>query len=142
MIDESTLEGGFQFRGIDVLDHKLEPTLPDEVNPVIGFRISLLHRVDKADELVQVELSIQIENAETKKRLGSVQTCCTFATKNVLTSNSEQDEVNIDQTLVDTMNSLAISTTRGIAYAYFANTYLHPLVLPVIDPKSFQPDSQ
>lgn len=142
MTDETPITGGVQFRGIDVLNYHIEPALPSDEAPSVGFMINVLHRLDQEQELVQVELDINLENADTRQQLGNLKTCCTFATRNVMIVNPETQEINSAQTFIDMMNSLSLSTARGILYTHFAKTYLHPVVLPIIDPKIFQPNAE
>ena len=39
--------------------------------------------------------------------------------------------------IIVTINSISISTIRGIMFSTFKGTYLHNAFLPIIDPKSF-----
>ena len=44
---------------------------------------------------------------------------------------------NFPQEFMVAINSISISTLRGIMFSLFRGTFLHKAVLPVVDPKSF-----
>jgi hypothetical protein len=48
-----------------------------------------------------------------------------------------EKEVKLPSDIIIAMNSISISTLRGIMFSTFKGTYLHNAILPVIDPKSF-----
>ena len=127
-----------QFQSIEVLNHRIEPLLPTEVKPSVGFSINLTHRFDGENKRVQVELDIQILKVENQQSAGALKTCCTFAVTD-LAFNEEEQTLELEEQLMDTVNSISLSTTRGIIFSYFAQTHLNPLVLPIIDPKDFRP---
>lgn len=135
----TTTPVGVQFQGIEVLHHRLEPLLPTETKPPVGFSISLTYRFDSEHEQVQLEVEIQIVNTLTDQSVGELRTCCTFSMKGVAQFNDETEQVTVDDKYIDMFISLSLSTTRGILFTYFAKTYLNPLVLPIINPKDFRP---
>ena len=46
-------------------------------------------------------------------------------------------EVKLPSDIIIAINSISISTIRGIMFSTFKGTYLHNAFLPVIDPKAF-----
>jgi hypothetical protein len=40
--------------------------------------------------------------------------------------------------IIDLLNSVSVSTVRGMMFSAFKGTFLHNAVLPVIDPKTFK----
>ncbi|MBL0073688.1 MAG: hypothetical protein IPP34_18540 [Bacteroidetes bacterium] len=50
-------------------------------------------------------------------------------------------KVNIPPRLIETLNIISISTTRGVMFSTFKGT-LHGAVLPIIDPKQFHVGGQ
>ena len=138
---DTTESFGIHFQGIEVLNYQLEPLLPTEIKPSVGFSINLTHRFDGENKRVQVELDIQIVNIENQQSVGELKTCCTFAIQG-LQVDDEQQIVTVDEQLIDMVNSISLSTTRGILFTYFAKTHLNPLILPIIDPKDFRPQPE
>ncbi|MDD2385737.1 MAG: hypothetical protein PHP52_03030 [Bacteroidales bacterium] len=51
--------------------------------------------------------------------------------------DSKTKKVNLPDTIVTTLNSIAISTCRGVMASHFQGTMLHNAILPLLDPKSF-----
>lgn len=133
-----TPQFGIQFQSIEVLSYRLDPLLPTETKPSVGFQISMTHRFDGEQERAQIELDIQIVNVENQQSVGELKTCCTFMVKGLQFDNDQQN-VTVDSQFLDMVNSISLSTTRGILFTYFAKTHLNPLVLPIINPKDFRP---
>ena len=137
-MSDATLPVDIQFVGIDVLNFSVSPLPPGQTKPAIGFSINLQYQFSQQPEQVQLELDVQVQDILTQRTVGELKTCCTFSMKGLAQLNNETDTVTIDDAVIDIFVSLSISTTRGILYSYFANTYLNPVVLPVIDPKAFR----
>jgi hypothetical protein len=51
---------------------------------------------------------------------------------------STDGKLDIPQALIEVLNSISISTTRGVMFSTFKGTFLHNAVLPIIDPRQFQ----
>ena len=135
---ESVPQIRVQFQNIEVISHRLDPLLPTEEKPPVGFSIMLTHRISPEQERLQIELNIQIVNTQTDLSIGELITCCTFATRGLLYDDQRQ-EATLDERIWDMVTSLSLSTTRGVLHTYFAKTYLNPLILPIIDPTVFRP---
>jgi hypothetical protein len=43
----------------------------------------------------------------------------------------------LPEEFLTTINSISISTVRGVMFSQFKGTFLHNAILPVVDPKSF-----
>ncbi|MBC7426106.1 MAG: hypothetical protein H7321_06185, partial [Bacteroidia bacterium] len=46
--------------------------------------------------------------------------------------------LSIPDSVMDNLNSLSISTMRGIVFTTFKGTFLHNAYLPIIDPTAFR----
>jgi hypothetical protein len=130
-----------QIRAIELLNSSL--TLPANPNtPIINFNfnISIESRADAVNKLVFVIVHIDIKNDDLSVFLGTLSVSCIFEIVNFEDVIKVEDDgkVNIPQQLIETLNIISISTTRGVMFSTFKGTFLHNAVLPIIDPKQFQ----
>ena len=75
--------------------------------------------------------------------LGALSVSCIFDIVNfedVITVEAD-GKVNIPQRLIETLNIISISTTRGVMFSTFKGTFLHSAILPIIDPQQLNTDS-
>jgi hypothetical protein len=108
-----------------------------------AFNISIESRGDATNKLVFVIVSVEIKDAEQILLLGSLAVSSIFEIANfkeVIQLNSE-GLVIIPESLRNTLNSIAISTTRGVLFSEFRGTFLHGAVLPIIDPTQITTDN-
>ena len=129
-----------QLRTIEILNSSLN--LP--VNPKIAltnfnFNISLECRADAGNKIVFVIVHVQIKNEDQSEILGSISVSCIFEVVNFqeVITVEEDGKLNIPPKLIETLNIISISTTRGVMFCTFKGTLLHSAVLPIIDPKQF-----
>lgn len=129
----------FQIKGIELLDIKLnhpkEP-LPDPM--LFQYKIGVEHKISIENRLVIVITTIDIIHEDQETRLASLRASCIFEIANFEDFlNLETQQVSIPDLIVVTLNSVSLSTIRGIMFSQFKGTFLHNAILPVIDPKSF-----
>ncbi|MFN8310776.1 MAG: hypothetical protein U0T73_12505 [Chitinophagales bacterium] len=129
-----------QIRGIELLNGSLNlPASPTTPLTNFNFNINIESRADVANKLVFVIVHIDIKNEDHSYILGALSVSCIFEIVNfedVIKIESD-GQFNIPQGLIETLNSISISTARGVMFSTFKGTFLHGAVLPVIDPKQF-----
>ena len=110
-----------------------------------NFNVSIESKADEIQKLIFVIVTIEIKNEAQSEVFGSVVASCVYLIDNfseVVTKDVEGNIV-IPKLLVDTINSISISTTRGIMFSTFKGTFLHNAILPIINPQShLQPAQQ
>jgi hypothetical protein len=130
-----------QIRGIEILNGSLNlPAKPPTPVTNFNFNINIDSRADALNKLVFVIVHVSINNDDHSDVLGALSVSCIYEIPNyadVIKSDSE-GKLDIPQHLIETLNSLSISTTRGVMFSTFKGTFLHDAVLPIIDPKQFQ----
>lgn len=130
-----------QIRAIELLNGSL--SLPVKSNTPVtnfNFNINIESRADAVNKLVFVIVHVEIKNDDHLVVLGALSVSCIFEIVNfedVIKLDSD-GKVNIPQRLIETLNIISISTTRGVMFSTFKGTFLHGAVLPIIDPKQFQ----
>ena len=130
-----------QMKAIEVLNNSL--TVPANHNAPLSnfiFNINIESRADEGKKLVFVIVHVEIKNDDQTLVLGTISTSCIFEIgnfENVIKVHGD-GRVDIPQLLIETLNSISLSTTRGVMFSTFKGTFLHGAVLPIIDPKQFQ----
>jgi len=133
-----------QLKSIELLQSSLSTPRNTNINmSSYTFNISIESRGDATNKLIFVIVSVEIKDAEQTLLLGSLAVSCIFEIANfkeVIQLNSE-GLVIIPESLRNTLNSIAISTTRGVLFSEFRGTFLHGAVLPIIDPTQITADN-
>jgi hypothetical protein len=105
-----------------------------------NFNVSLESKADAIKKLIFVIVSIEIKTADQKEILGVIVASCIYEVANFeeIIKIETEGKINIPQPLVEILNSISISTTRGIMFSTFKGTFLHNAFLPIIDPQAFK----
>ena len=130
-----------QIRAIELLSGSLNlPANPNIPVTNFNFNISIESRADAVNKLVFVIVHVEIKNDDHSVVLGALSVSCIFEILNFedVIKVEADGKVNIPQLLIETLNVISISTTRGVMFSTFKGTFLHGAVLPIIDPKQFQ----
>jgi DNA gyrase inhibitor GyrI len=126
----------FQLRGIDIVDVSLDhpkTTIPKQCQ--FNFDINIEHRINGEENIVVVApiIAIRINNGETER--GKFQADIVFQVQNLKDFlDEETKQYNLPAQFITTLNSISLSTTRGLMFAQFKGTFLHGAVLPIVNP--------
>lgn len=131
-----------KFTGIELLKSAINMPSSQEV-PLnnFNFNITIESKGDAEKKLLFVIVNVEVKSFDQKETLGSIVTSCIYE----IIKFTEFVEIDpngtmiVNPQLVEILNSISISTTRGAMFATFKGTYLHQAILPIIDPKSFLP---
>ncbi len=135
----------FQILAVELLKNNF--AIPSKVignnNGVsFSFDISVEHKLDVKNKYIVVTIHVDIvPNSDTTIKFASSSVACIYAIENfeeIININSP-DKTIIDATTTEILNSISLSTTRGVLSQLYSGTYLHNAILPVIDPKSLKP---
>ncbi|HVA98726.1 MAG TPA: hypothetical protein VNG53_07505 [Bacteroidia bacterium] len=140
-IENKEFKVDMQIKAIELLNSSL--TLPANPNKPItnfNFNIRVESRVDSAKKLIFVIVHIEIKNDDLSIVLGSLSVSCIFEITNfdAVIKIETNGKIDIPQKLIETLNIISLSTTRGIMFSAFKGTFLHGAIMPIIDPKQFQ----
>lgn len=131
----------FQFKGVELLESFIEhpqKQIPEKIT--YHFNLNVEYRINLDKKFVFVVTTINVSDQEDKDTLfGYITTSCNFEIQN-LEDFVQKDKKKVDfpDDIFHTLNSIAISTTRGVMFSQFKGTFLHNAYLPLIDPKSFK----
>ena len=129
---------------IELLNSSLTlPANPDITVTNFNFNINIEIRSDTMNKLVFVIVHIDIKNDGHSEVLGALSVSCIFDIVNFedVIKIEADGKVNIPQRLIETLNIISISTTRGVMFSTFKGTFLHSSILPIIDPQQLNTDS-
>ena len=129
----------FRLKNIELSQTSLSVVTESITNDTIfKFNINVEHLVNLNENVIAIKpiVEIFIEENNNKTILGGLSASLVFEFEN-LPSFVIDNEVKLPTDIIIAINSISISTIRGIMFSTFKGTYLHNAFLPIIDPKSF-----
>lgn len=129
----------FQIKAVELIDYCLNvPSKPLPTEMGYQFDISLEHRPDPEKNIFAVVCSVTIFNETREELLGKLRSGCVYLIKDLgQYANTSSKVIELPEPIVTALNSVSISTTRGLMFSIFRGTFLHHAVLPIVDPTSF-----
>ncbi|HAH22812.1 MAG TPA: hypothetical protein DCL77_03450 [Prolixibacteraceae bacterium] len=129
----------FQIKGIELLEINLQhPQIILNPERTYNFNINIEQRINNAEKLVIAITSVDLIHEEDQQCHASIKTSCIFSIENFqdfLVENT--NDVKLPDQLIVTLNSISLSTTRGIMFTSFKGTFMHNVFLPIVNPSSF-----
>jgi len=129
----------FQIKAIELVDFKLNQLknpLPEQTT--FHFNINLEQAVNDDNKVVIVVAAVEILNEDKTAQLASIKGSCIFEVINFDEFMVEGTKlVSFPDSAVITLNSITLSTVRGLMFGQFKGTHLHNAILPIIDPSAF-----
>ncbi len=126
----------FQIKGIEILDTSIvRPKNRIDGNTVFGFDLQVQHSFNLDRELVIVTCNVDVLDNNSKDKLGNVNASCLYYIENFKQYCDEKTNIpSLPQDVVTMLNSISISTIRGVMYGIFRGTFLNGAILPVVNP--------
>lgn len=106
------------------------------IDTIFKFNINIEHLVNINENCIAIKPNVEIFTEDNAFILGKLSSSLIFEFEN-LASFVVDKEVKLPSDIIIAINSISISTIRGIMFSTFKGTYLHNAFLPVIDPKAF-----
>ena len=129
---------GIKLRGIELLNVSLiRPEHTSKNLSTFLYNVRIVQDIDKNKKLVFIIVHVDIHSTEEKKDVGSLSVSHIYELANFEEAITILDEHNfkISESLNDILNSISISTTRGVMFSTFKGTLLHNAILPIVNPK-------
>lgn len=130
-----------QLKSIELLKGSISlPSVPEVSLNNFNFNISLESKADATNKFLFVIVSVEIRSEDQNHILGSLAVSCIYSIVNFdeVVKIEADGKLDIPQPLVEILNSISISTARGVMFSTFKGTFLHNAFLPIVDPRSFQ----
>jgi hypothetical protein len=126
----------FQIKGIELLDlNIIYPKTPLIGEVVFKFNINVEIKTIIENSLAMAIVSVDILDNKTEDKYGLVKVNCIYGVDDFMSYvDAETKKVDLPKQFVTTLNSISLSTTRGIMYDQFRGTFLHGAILPILDP--------
>jgi hypothetical protein len=130
----------FSLKGIELINFSLNNPLKPLANPIkFQFDIKLEHRLNNEMNIIIVLITVNVLNENRETNYGTITVSSIFEIFNYHEYlDKVKKTVNFPEEFVTTINSISLSTTRGVMFSQFRGTFLHFAFLPLMDVKSFQ----
>lgn len=141
-IDHKEFTVDLQLKSIELLRSLINlPVKAEMPLTSFNFNINLESRADASNKVLFVIVSVDIRSEDQSHILGSLSASCIYGISNFdeVVKFDTNGKLEIHQGLAEIVNSISISTIRGMMYSAFKGTFLHNAFLPIVDPRSFKP---
>jgi hypothetical protein len=130
----------YKLKGIELLHAILnEPIKPLKEEIKFQFEVNVQHKLNVEKELLFVVCNIKIFDEIIDELFGSVTSSCIFEIQELSTLLGEEFNIKkLPEQLIVSLNSISISTTRGILFSHFRGTFLHNAILPIVHALGFK----
>lgn len=129
----------FRLKNIELIQSNLSAVNVSITSETLfKFNINIEHLVNLNENAIAIKPIVEIFMGEQNNKtiLGGLSANLIFEFEN-LPNFVIENEVKLPTDIINSINSISISTVRGIMFSTFKGTYLHNAFLPIIDPKSF-----
>lgn len=132
-----TQEFTFNIKSIELLDYSITfPIKPIKEQTSFRFDMNIEHRFKLETKTIFVIVTFNILTQDTDIKLGNAKISCIYNIAN-LDEFINKGEISIPNDIIVTLNSISLSTCRGVLFTLFRGTFLHNAILPIVDPKKF-----
>ena len=125
----------FQITNIEIIEFSLYNSgiaIP-EATP-FRFDTNIKHNVNVREETIVVVSSFQIFQEDVKNAMGKAEISCKYHIEDIHQFVNQLGKFSMPIQLAATLNSISLSTCRGVMFSIFRGTPLHSVIFPVIDP--------
>lgn len=142
MAENNDVAIGFQIRSIRVLEFSIHKS-STSVSENYHFNVRINHLFDSEHDIQIVRLSISISLSIEQPPLTELTLECLYQLTNYRHWLAQQANERLiagvlPTGLAVTLNSISISTARGILYERLKESALQDIILPIIDPSALQ----
>ncbi|HXR82025.1 MAG TPA: hypothetical protein VN763_13955 [Saprospiraceae bacterium] len=132
---------GIKLRGIELLNVSLIRLEHTSKNlSTFLYNVRIVQDIERNKKLVFIIVHVDIHSTEEKKDVGSLSVSHIYELANFEEVVTILDEHNfkMSESLNDILNSISISTTRGVMFSTYKGTFLHNALLPIVNPKHLE----
>jgi hypothetical protein len=132
----------FQLINIELLGQYL--SVPEDFKPVAGYgyKVQIETKLDLEKKLVINILSIDIAADGIQEPIAGLTGSFWFTITDFDEVTKQEGKLKLPDVLSTTLNSLSISTARGMLFTTFSGTVLQKAIMPLIDPSKPEPDQK
>jgi len=130
----------FQLKGIEIAEISIkypEKQLPIECK--YNFEINIHQRIIGKENTIIVTPAITVKLDEDNFICSTIKVNFIYLVENLEEFRKKNiEEFEIPEFFNTTINSISLSTIRGIMYSHFKGTFLHNTILPIVNPGDFK----
>lgn len=126
----------FNVDRMDIMEvHMSNPEGHYQENTPFDFNLSMEQRFDFKDSCIHMLVHVIGKYVKTERELFSFKSAISFSVLDFKQyTDAKKEKHKFPNGFLITLNSIAISTTRGLMYSQFKGTYLQNAILPIVDP--------
>jgi hypothetical protein len=132
-IEQKEVNIKMQIKAIELLNNSIILP-PNAKNPItnFNFNLNIESKADTSKKLVFVIVNVEIKNDDQSLIIGTISVSCVYEIFNFeeVIKIEVDGRINMPPKLVETLNIISISTTRGVMFSTFKGTFLHNAFLP------------
>ncbi len=130
----------FRIKTIEILESNIHRSnVSIEGTTVYQYDISLEQRISLKECLINVTCGIEIWTDKRDQQLANLKSGFIYTVENLESYwDKKTGKPDLPEDFRVSLNSVAISTSRGIMYSFLKGTYLHGAILPVVNPYAFK----
>ncbi len=128
----------FAFVGIEILEFAIKSygkVIPE--NTPYKYNVNIEHRFNIDQKNMFVITSVEVFGGSEKVELCTAKVSCIYNIEN-FSDFVKEKKIELPENFIVGVNSISLSTTRGVLFTLFRGTHLHNLILPLIDTKEFK----
>jgi len=125
----------FSVVGIELLEFAIKPfgkPIPDNIP--LKYNVNIEHRFNIESQSLFVIVSVEILGRSEEVELCTAKTSCIYKIEN-LSDFVTGKKVELPEQFIVSINSISLSTIRGVLFTLFRGTHLHNVILPILDPE-------
>lgn len=137
-IQDTGLNAEIRIRAIELIGSTLNTPnnlYGQELKYEVNIQIDTKGDVDQ--KVLFTVVTVKIENEDHSLLYGSVSVSSVFEVINFeeVVKLEKDGTMNVNPKLVETLNIISLGNTRGVMFSTFRGTFLHNVVLPLVDPR-------
>ena len=103
------------------------------------FNMNIEHRVDVEKKFVMVLTSASCFADKDQGDLSRFKSSCIYYLPQLEKYIDKETKVlNLPEQFIILINSISISTTRGLMFSFLKGTFLHNAIIPIVNPTAFK----
>lgn len=129
----------FQIKHIDILEFSFKnPRRVFPENSPFRFDLQSTISVNEQEGRIDVNSKYKIFYDNETEYIANAEVSCIYHVLELDKLVSEPEDKGLPKEFITTLNSISISTSRGVLFALFRGTPLHSVILPIVNPGEHQ----
>jgi len=126
----------FAATGIELLDYAITtPKQAIAAGTPYRFDLNIEHRFNIEQKRVFVVVTVRVHAEGIESELVSAKVSCIYNIAN-FENFVEGKKVTFPSDFIFKLNSISLSTVRGVLFTLFRGTFLHNVILPILNQKT------